>query len=273
MTGSIRRYGSAPFQTVVLHGGPGGIGSAKGLAEGLGGNGGTLEMLQSRNSVSELVGELREQILHSASYPVLLVGHSWGAWLAALYAKQYPDRLAGMILIGCGPLKTEYAERIAERRKSRFSLSETIRYEELLRTLERKGEADDSALAELGALCEKADAYCPLTGECGDGTLDGEMYAKVFAEAAELRKNGTLLECFRNLPCPLALIHGETDPHPPEGLTEPLKELGISYSFCFLRRCGHTPWRERYAKDLFWKQMETLRRRFLLLSQDGNCSV
>ena len=42
-----------------------------------------------------------------------LLGHSWGSGLGLLYAKEYPDRLSHLILVGPGPLNSEMRTVIA----------------------------------------------------------------------------------------------------------------------------------------------------------------
>ena len=55
----VRTYGPSPCRAAVLHGGPGAIGSAAGLARGLAESCGVLEPLQSKYSVTEQVEELQ----------------------------------------------------------------------------------------------------------------------------------------------------------------------------------------------------------------------
>ena len=58
----VRTYGPSPCRAAVLHGGPGAIGSAAGLARGLAESCGVLEPLQSKYSVTEQVEELHRQL-------------------------------------------------------------------------------------------------------------------------------------------------------------------------------------------------------------------
>lgn len=77
------------------------------------------------------------------------------------------------------------------------------------------------------------------------------MYEKVWKEAAELRKSGKLLERFGRIPCPMVLIQGAVDPHPSMGVIDPLKALNVDIKSYVLDKCGHTPWREKYAREEF----------------------
>lgn len=67
-----------------------------------------VEAMQSRSGVDLLVDELHCQISQYASPSscVVLIGHSWGAWLATIYAAHYPQSLRRIILIGTPPAIT-----------------------------------------------------------------------------------------------------------------------------------------------------------------------
>ena len=63
----VRLYGNEPYKVVLVHGGPGVIGSLKGFAKEL--------SIRTDKGVEK----------------VTLIGHSWGAWLVALLAEKYPE--------------------------------------------------------------------------------------------------------------------------------------------------------------------------------------
>ena len=258
---TVRKHGTPPYRAVAVHGGPGAAGSAAGLAEGLAAFCGTLEPYQSQRSVDGQIEELREQIAACfAETPVVLVGHSWGAWLCAMTAARYPESVSKLILVGAGPLEASYVKQIESRRFSHFSEEERRRYHTLLRRLEGEagisGTEKDSLLGQLGFLCEKADTFQALPSLEDPVTLDGELYGAVFSEAAAMRKSGLLLDVFERIRCPLCIMHGAYDTHPAEGLTGPLSKRNIPYQFYLLERCGHTPWHEKYARSRFFEILE-----------------
>ncbi|WP_176014667.1 alpha/beta fold hydrolase [Victivallis sp. Marseille-Q1083] len=260
---TVRIHGRPPFLAAAIHGGPGGIGSAAGLAAGLADIGGTLEPLQSGYSIAELVEELYEQLTPRRTGPIALVGHSWGAWLAGIFAARHPQQVDRLILVGCGPLDAGYLPQLEARRQSHFDAADAVLYRRLLADLEQPDHPDrNSLLQQLGRLCEKADIYQPLAeAEPPEASFfDGEMYAKVFAEVADWRKNGKLLETFTSIACPIAVIHGLYDTHPPEGVIEPLRARRVSFSSHLLPQCGHTPWREKYGHDAFFQLLRQLLR-------------
>ena len=251
---TVRLYGQQPYAAAAVHGGPGAPGSAAGLAEGISEYCGVLEPFQSADTIAGQIRELREQITaFCPGRPIILIGHSWGAWLCAMTAAEYPCLASKLILVAAGPLKTSFVKTIEERRLAHFSGEEKDLYFSLLAKLgEKESGQKDVLLRQLGNLCDKSDAYCELpTPENKSPELNGTMYFKIFSEAAEMRKQGKLLDLFEKIECPICIIHGEYDTHPPEGVTLPLTERKIPYSFHLLPKCGHTPWRETYARGEF----------------------
>ncbi len=268
---TIRYLGKNPYLAAVVHGGPGGIGSAHGLARGLSAYCGVLEPLQSAHglarglsaycgvleplqsaySVEGQVEELREQIGDHG--PLILIGHSWGAWLAAMVAARYPKRVKQLILVGCGALDEKYLPQLVERRLAHLDAVEKEQYFEAIKHLDGDAPDKDAWLRKLGELADKADTYSSLDEVFEIATTDGEMYAKVWPEAAQMRQSGELLELFKKIKCPITVIHGDYDTTPPEAVTEPLKRAGIEFTTHILEKCGHTPWHEKYTRDKFFQ--------------------
>ncbi len=244
MTGTVRTYGAAPWRAAAIHGGPGAIGAAQGLAREAAAFGGVVEPLQSCDTIEALLAELREQLLPFGALTVL--GHSWGAWLAALLAARFPELVTQLVLIDAGALDVKYVPRMVETRLAHLSPVERGRYHEILEQLEAGEAADkDACLAELGRLCDHADTCCRRQDmEPEEIRADGTMYAKVWEEAAEWRRSGGLLEVFRKIRCPIAVWHGDYDTTPVEAVTEPLRDAGVNFTVTLLPQCGHTPWHE-----------------------------
>ncbi len=76
----VQLYGNEPYNVVLVHGGPGAIGSLKGFAKELNErtNLGVVEAIQSKYSIAELIEELYCQIKENCLGKVTLIGHSWG---------------------------------------------------------------------------------------------------------------------------------------------------------------------------------------------------
>ena len=251
----VRTYGNPPFEIAVIHGGPGGIGSAGDFAESLQKHcgRGVLEPLQSKNSIGELLAELEDQLYASeAGFPVVLIGHSWGAWLAGLFAERHPEQVRKLILIGSGPLRPE--EGIDAVRRARFSPADREEYDRLADAFANAPpDRRNVLLKHLGELCEKVDSFHPMKAETApESSFDGEMFVRVWREAAAFRAAGGLEKAFLRIRVPMTILHGTYDPHPADGVHRILKEHGIECRFFPLERCGHTPWREQEAADAFF---------------------
>ncbi len=250
----LRRYGAGPFQAAVIHGGPGAPGEMAPVAKELSGDFGVLEPLQTADSVAGQVDELAAVLERHADVPVTLIGHSWGAWLSYMTAAAYPNLVKKLILIGSGPFEARYTPLLHERRMSRLTEAERYRARELQEVLNGSAMEDRSALfQEFGALMSKADAFDPLPAKGEAIEVQPEIFQKVFGEAQTMRKSGDLLESGRKILCPVLALHGDYDPHPVEGVAEPLSRVLKDFRMIVLKDCGHTPWLERRAREGFYE--------------------
>lgn len=248
-----RRYGRPPYDVVVVHGGPGAAGTLAPLARVLGTTRGVLEPWQSATSVAAQVRELARQIDRWGSPPVVMIGHSWGAWLSLLVAGRHPELVHRLVLVGSGPLRAGSAREIARRRRTRLSESEWADFVALSRLLAGRGGGDRAAaMRRLGELSEFADSYDWLPHARVRVQLDPAALRAVGAEAAEMRRSGELERIIRRVRAPVLVIHGANDPHPIEGVVEPLRHAGLDVRAVRLARCGHEPWWERHARRKFF---------------------
>lgn len=245
---SVPRLGFGPYSVAVLHGGPGAPGSAHGLAVGLSDFCGVAEPLQGASDIGALIEELHGQ-LEPLDLPVTLVGHSWGAWLAFLYAAKYPETVRKLILVSSGPFEDRYVPLITKTRMERMGPEGRALFEKLF-----KGPLSNAELKKIGALVAKADAFDPLPGEKGPEP-DAAQYQAVWGQAQALRSNGTLLGAAKFVRCPVTAFHGDWDPHPEAGVREPLEKALKDFKFVLLEKCGHEPWQERQARDKFFKAL------------------
>ncbi|MCM1259230.1 MAG: alpha/beta hydrolase [Roseburia sp.] len=247
----VRLYGKPPYKIVLVHGGPGDIGSLKGFAKELNelSQIGVVEAIQSKYTIDELVEELHDQIRENCSGKVFLAGHSWGAWLAALFAEKYSELISHIILIGSGPLEDKYVSEIGTRRFQNLSEEDHVIFQRLF-----DNQAADEDMEKIPNILEKSDNYCLQDREKHKADeADSEMHNKVWSEAARLRTGGELLKSFKNIKSKIILIQGESDPHPVKGVTTPLQDNGIPCETHILEKCGHSPFMEKYAKDEFYK--------------------
>src|SRR5438128_234023 len=116
-----RAHGQPPYRVVVVHGGPGAAGDLFAVARHLATGRGVLEPMQTAASVAGQVSELTTHIERQTDPPVILIGHSWGAWLAALVAAEHPDLVRKLILVGSGAFEEKYVPMLRARRMERHS--------------------------------------------------------------------------------------------------------------------------------------------------------
>ncbi len=246
-----RAWGTPPYSVALVHGGPGAPGEMATVARELSATCGVLEPFQSATSVAGQVEELAAQLRAHANAPVVLVGFSWGVMLALLAAAAHADLVKRLVLVGSGPLDPAYAGGIAKARLARLPPEDRGEFVRLQRALE--GTAPSAGdLARYGELCARADAVDPVYPVPQEFPPDPEIHRLVWSEAATLRASGYFVEQARLVACPIAVIHGENDPHPFEGVFEPLHAAGVSPRVHVLTACGHTPWIERRARERFF---------------------
>ena len=80
----------------------------------------------------------------------------------------------------------------------------------------------------------------------------GNIFQQVSKDATDMRRSGRLLALATQIKCPVVAIHGDYDPHPAEGVQEPLSAALERFQFILLKQCGHRPWMERQARDKFY---------------------
>jgi pimeloyl-ACP methyl ester carboxylesterase len=258
VTDNFRTYGNSPYCIAVLHGGPGAPGEMAPVARELASGRGVLEPLQTADTLDDQVRELREVLEAHAQLPAVLIGWSWGAWLGYLLAARHPQLVGKLILIGCPPFEPQYAAQIEATRMSRLSEDER---REALRTMKRlddiSGQSHQTSMARLGTIYSKTDTFRPLPVADETIKLQFNIYRAVWRTAAEMRRSGELLQLGKQIHCPVVAIHGDYDPHPAEGVQKPLESVLSDFRFILLPKCGHTPWREKEARKLFFAKLST----------------
>ena len=252
-----RIYGSPPYRVAVVHGGPGAVGGMSDVAARLSSFAGTVEPLQSRLSVEGEITELHHLITGITDTPVILIGHSWGAWLSLLTAARYPGSVSKLILVGSAPFEESYAASIHKTRIKRLNRYERVEFGLIMDKLSSRDYINGRAISRmLHELVLKSDGYKPLekAKSYWEGvTINREIFSGVWEEAAELRRSGELLKAASSITCPVTAIHGDYDPHPVNGVSEPLGKTLKNFRFILLKKCGHYPWLEKQASEKFFE--------------------
>jgi len=253
-----RKYGRPPYQTVVIHGGPGAPGYMAPVARELARDTGVLEPLQTKDSLDGQVRELHSQLTAHADLPATLIGSSWGAVLALLITARYNTLVDKLILIGSAVFDRESSAGIERRRMERLGETERQRIAVLQDEMKKASDEKRRKLfSEWGGILSSADTYDELPDElqAGDALApQPEIFQKVWPKFEKLRDTpGALKHEFSQITIPTVVIHGEYDPHPIDGIRPLLEDCIGNLRFYILTDCGHYPWRERHAKNKFYQ--------------------
>jgi pimeloyl-ACP methyl ester carboxylesterase len=252
----VRMWGHGPYSLAVIHGGPGAPGEMAPVARELSILTGVLEPFQTEMTLDRQVQELRSVLAEHGRVPITLVGFSWGAFLSWITAARYPALVKKLILISSPPFGEEYAAAITRTRLDRLSREERSEALALIGKLDDPAAGDKNPLlARLGLLLSHADAYDPAPVEDEAFHCQYDVFRSVWDEACELRKKQVLIRMAHEIRCPVVAIHGDWDPHPAEGVNEPLSRECKDFRFILLSKCGHRPWIERNASDVFYETL------------------
>jgi pimeloyl-ACP methyl ester carboxylesterase len=248
----LRKYGKAAYTVAVIHGGPGARGDMAPVAKELSKTCGILEPLQICNSIGGQVEELNTVFKKYAKLPIILIGHSWGAWLSVIFTAKYPLFVKKLILVGSGPFEEKYVSKIMKRRLSRLSKEEKIKLDILMEEMNNPCIKDKNLIfTKFGELMSKTDSFKPILSN-NKVEVQYEIFKGVWKEAEELRQSGKLLELGKKIKCPVVAIHGDCDPHPFIGIEKPLSQQVKDFQFILLKNFGHYPWLEHFAKEKFY---------------------
>lgn len=250
---NLRKYGTAPFNIAVHHGGPGAPGEMAPVARELSGISGVLEPLHHATTIDGQVQELKVVLETYGTLPVTLVGWSWGAMLGFIFSANYPSFVKKLILICSGVYEEEYALDITNTRLARLTKADRAEVLSLMIMLnDPTCEEKNMVLARLGKLIFKADSYDPLPYDSEVIEYQYEVFHNIWSQASELRRSGKLIDLGKKIPCPVVALHGDYDPHPYEGVKVPLSRVIKDFRFVLLPNCGHQPWLEKAVQARFY---------------------
>lgn len=250
---NLRKYGSAPWDVAVLHGGPGASGEMAPVARELAPIRGVLEPLQTASTIEGQITELKAVLEKDGDSPLTVIGWSWGAWLGFIFASRYPSLVKKIILIGSGPFEEKFARNIMQTRLKRMNMKEKSEVLLLIETMDGPSTGDkNETMMRFGKIISKADSYDPMPQKSEILECRYDIYNKIWPQADSLRGSGRLLQFGRKIRGPVVAIHGDYDPHPYEGVLNPLSRILKDFRFFLLEKCGHQPWIEKHAKDEFF---------------------
>jgi pimeloyl-ACP methyl ester carboxylesterase len=71
-----------------------------------------------------------------------------------------------------------------------------------------------------------------------------------------LQQEGVYPSAFASIHCPVLMVHGDADPHPGSLTSEDLRACIPQLEYLELRKCGHSPWLERQAREPFFAALD-----------------
>jgi pimeloyl-ACP methyl ester carboxylesterase len=259
---TIRTYGAAGALVIVLHGGPGGMGSAAPLAQALADSFRVLEPWQRGSGGEPLTVARHVEDLHHIvetrcdGMRPALVGESWGAMLALTYAAAHPDAAGPLVLIGCGTFDA------LARAQSQATLDKRTD-DALKQGLDRlPAEYPDprEQLRRRYQLTRHLYDYDPIDeagGEAPFAHFDVQAHTETWGDMVRLQQDGVYPPAFAAIRSPVLMLHGAYDPHPGEMIRAGLRPHLPQLEYHEWERCGHSPWNEKAVRDEFYRIMRT----------------
>jgi pimeloyl-ACP methyl ester carboxylesterase len=234
---------------VLLHGGPGTPGYLAPLAEALGSRFRVIEPFERRSGGEPLTLARHVEdvaaILDAEAPGVrpALVGHSWGAMLALCCAAAWPARVAGVAAVSSGTFDEESRAELHARLDAR--LTRAVRRS--LERLETEITDPDRRLEALGRLLLPAYSHAQDARWTEPFWCDARGHEESWADMMRLQARGLVPQGFRRITCPVALLHGDDDPHPGHAIAASLRPHLPQLEYRHWPACGHYPWLEPHV--------------------------
>ncbi|MCF8365344.1 MAG: alpha/beta hydrolase [Bacteroidales bacterium] len=254
---SSRIYGNPPVKIVLIHGGPGAPGSLAPVAKKLSETAGILEILNCAKSIKGQLFEIYEEVIRHCDLPVIIIGHSWGAWLSWIFTAKFPNLVGKLVLIGSPPFTSDITHEILSTRMKRLEEDEQKLLAAYLDEIDSHANPD-RLFAKIGKLIAKADTLSSLSSEDQMIEYQYDVFRKVWTEAEEMRRSGKLPDLAGKINCPVVAIHGNYDPHPFQGVHQPLSKIIKDFKMHIIDKCGHYPWNEEFAADDFYSILQKI---------------
>jgi pimeloyl-ACP methyl ester carboxylesterase len=176
--------------------------------------------------------------------------------LALSYAARHPERVTRIVLVGCGtydPASRATLKEILATRLGPAALSQIAELEAAIPSAETPAQRE-LLLSRLGAvfgLVESYELLEPTEAERNELPVDPEGHRETWQDVLRLQAAHIEPELFATIRVPVLLVQGDTDPHPGAMIRDVLRRHIPQLEYIELERCGHEPWRERHAREIF----------------------
>jgi len=254
----VRSYGQSGPLVILLHGGPGAPGYMAPVARGLADRFRVLEPFQRGSggeplTVARHVADLRELIeSDGAGERPALVGSSWGAMLALAFAAAHPDLAGPLVLVGCGTFDIGARRRMQQIMEAR--MSPELR-ERLARLADEHADPDLELRARATLILPLYS--CDLASEDQElADCDARAHDETWHDMLRLEREGVVPAAFSAIRGPAIMLHGAVDPHPGRMILASLKPHIPQLEYREWERCGHYPWLEKAAREIFFAELK-----------------
>ena len=256
----IRFWGESGKTVISIHGGPGASGDMGGLAQELSKEFYVIEPWQRISgdiqvNVKQHIEDLHRLVLqHLANGKPALIGHSWGAMLALAFTSAHPETVNAVVLIGCGTFDTEsrtrFKEIIEERKEPDF--------DQKIQQIAEKYADQSERMKEQYELISKTYDYDHIKSDTTDVEMfDFPAHKATWDDMVQQMDDGVYPQAFEKIKVPVIMLHGNYDPHPGKMTFKTLKKYMPKLEYEEFSKCGHSPWKERQAREQFFEKLKS----------------
>ncbi|MEO0988063.1 MAG: alpha/beta hydrolase [Cyanobacteria bacterium J06639_14] len=249
---SVTAIGESTPTAIFIHGGPGVFGYSESFCKSISmfatvlhyhqrGSKETNRDIGIEDHIEDLESIIENQF--PTAKPIV-VGHSWGAMLALLFAAKHSRRIQKLILIGSGPLNSSNGKEFMIEILNRFSDRRDY-FDDLWRRIEtQKDETIQQSLAN-----RYINQIVPFyQNEKVTTALFPQLYWDFRASVKTMTESDQYVECntyedaLPQIQCPITVMHGSNDPLSPRFLF-PIFEKHCPFARLHeFEKAGHYPW-------------------------------
>lgn len=184
---------------------------------------------------------------HCSGERPALIGSSWGAMLALVFAAEHPERTGPVVLIGSGTFDLESRAFM----KCRLADAGAEVQAELAR-IEATDDHPDTKLAAKATAILPVYSYDLVTTDLECEPVDARANRETWDDMLRLQAEEVYPQRFDRIRVPVLMLHGAVDPHPGAMTRDTLRRFIPQLEYLEWKRCGHYPWLERHAREAFF---------------------